>query len=558
MLLQTFRSYTGTIVTCTLAGALVVEGAPAQAQTGIYGGGASLPAVAQRNLMNCYGDNSSGNPPDLGPRPKSTTTPPGVFDCTVAPFPLNPNVELLYLSVGSGNGKRAWREHNAAQLTFGSRVPDASPTGASGDLGCFYDTNCANTTWDRGFVGQTPDAVAYPTIHYAGSDDPLVSSDLTAYDTASGPNHNFGPPIQVPIAVAAIGLAFNPAPGWNPKGKVFKGGHDSKVMLSRDTWCGIMTGAIAVWNDPEITDDNASAGAGGTTPLGTGPIGVVYRSDGSGTTSLMSNALVNQCGTTSHPVAGSTHPVPNQWLADQVPPIPNSAPFSANRDDFFIRIAAAGHLPASFVGASGNGGVRTAILATAGRIGYLTPNAFQPYDATGPKVANLQIWDNVLDIAAGTTTAFKYKEPSPVAAGPIMASLTPPSFTGTCAGSPGGCFNDPLKWAPADPLPLSAKAYPIGGFTMALLYTCYASQPVVTALTASFSDPVPGYFTWLFGSATQNSNVPNFVLGQKGLGAVPAAWEKAANKLLFTDSRTKIRKAPDSGSGAVCALGTGA
>jgi ABC-type phosphate transport system substrate-binding protein len=546
---------------CALAcGLVAISGVSGHAQTGVYGGGASLPAIAQRNLMNCYGDNSAGSAPELGTPPKSTTTPPGLFDCTVPPFPLNPNVELLYLSVGSGNGKRAWREHNPAQLTFGSRVPDASPIGASGDLGCFYDTNCSNTVWDRGFVGQTPDAVAYPSIHYAGSDDPLVASDLTTYDTTSGPNHNLGPAIQTPIAVAAIGLAFSPAASWNPKGKAFaKGTHDSKVMLSRNTWCGIMTGAITTWDNSEVTDDNASAGVGGTVPLGTGPIGVVFRSDGSGTTSLFSNALVNQCGSASHPVAGSTHPVPDNWLSDQVPPIPNSAPFAANRDDFFIRIAAAGHLPGGFVGASGGGGVKAAILATPGRIGYLTPNAFQPYDPTGPKVANLQIWDNVLDLFAGTTTLFKYKEPSPSGAAGIMAAIKPPSFSsGTCAGSPGGCFNDQLKWAPANPLPLSPKAYPIGGFTMMLLYTCYASQGIVDALGAPFTAPVPGYLTWLFGTTTQNSDVPNFVLAQKGLAALPAAWEKAVNKLILTDSRTKIRKAPDSGGSAVCPLGTGA
>ena len=413
---QLSRSWRHAAAICTFTGGVVLfAGAQADAQTGVYGGGASLPGVAQRNLMNCYGSNSTLNPPELGVPPKSTTTPPGIFDCTVAPYPVNPTIQLLYLSVGSGNGRRAWREHNPASLTFGSRVPDASPTGTSGDLGCFFDKNCTNTVWDRAFAGEAGvpgPAVAYPTIHFAGSDDPAVASDLTTYDATSGPNDNFGPPIQVPIAAATVGLAFNPAPSWNPKGKVFKGGHDSKVMLSRDTWCGIWTGAITAWDHAEITDDNSSKGVDGTTPLGTGPIGVVYRSDGSGTTSLFSNALVNQCGTALHPVAGSTHPVPDNWLSDQVPAIPNTgAPFAAGRDDFFVRIAAAGHLPAGWTAGSGNGGVKTAILAIAGRIGYLTPNAFQPYDPTSPKVANLQVWDSVLDIFAGTVPASKPKYP---------------------------------------------------------------------------------------------------------------------------------------------------
>jgi hypothetical protein len=344
---------------------------------------------------------------------------------------------------------------------------------------------------------------------------------------------------------------------------VFPGGHDSKVMLSRDTWCGIMTGAITDWSDAEITDDNSPQGVHGTIPLGSGPISVVYRSDVSGTTALFANALVNQCGSASHHVAGSTHPVPNSWLADQNPPIPNSAPpFAAVRDNFFNDVAAHGDLPASFVAASGNGGVKSTILAAAGRIGYLTPNAFQPYDTTGPKVANLQIWDNVLDLFNGTTTLFKYAPPSPKSGAAIMTTQPAPSFNAaTCAASPGGCFNDVLKWAPANPLPASATAYPIGGFTMALLYTCYASQPIVDALVAPFTAAHPGYFTWLYGTKVQNSDVPTFVLSQKGLAPVPPAWEAASKKLLLTDKRVKVRKAPDTTfpvANQVCPHGTGA
>ena len=118
-----------------------------------------------------------------------------------------------------------------------------------------------------------------------------------------------------------------------------------------------------------------------------------------------------------------------------------------------------------------------------------------------------------------------------------------------------------MKWAPANPAPTSAKAYPIGGFTMMLLYTCYASQDVVDGLAAPFGAGDPGYMAWLFGTAVQNGDVPNFVLAQKGLGSVPSAWEKAAYKLLFTESRSKIRKAPDTtfpAASQVCPVGTGA
>ena len=96
---------------------------------------------------------------------------------------------------------------------------------------------------------------------------------------------------------------------------------------------------------------------------------------------------------------------------------------------------------------------------------------------------------------------------------------------------------------------------------MALLYTCYADQPVIDALVAPFSASVPGYFSWFLGTATENSKVPDFVLAQKGISAIPAGWETAAKRLILTDLRTKIRKAPDTGFPAasrVCPLGTGA
>ena len=548
-----------------------VDTAPARAATTpLYSGGATFPELAYRDLFNCYGNNSGANLPSLGTPPSATTTP--VFDCTAAGFPFNPNVELLYSGVGSGNGKKAFDAHDAGLLVSGSRTPggpDAKPQGSSGDFGPFF----GQTSGVQSFPGAHD---PYPTFHFAGSDDPLVQSDLNKYHGVIANDDGVtvdqsvagGAPIQFPALVSAAAVAFQPPTGtFIPKGAQPKGG-SSKVQFSRKTWCGIFTGNITDWNDASITADNKGTSITGGVSK---PISVVYRSDGSGTTFIFSNAVIHQCGNASHHDAelnpDGSHPngfyVPDAWLTAQhntiskdpnIPTNPADPAFHSN-NDFFLNLdgthqAAAdvpgsALLPTNFIGKSGNGGIQAFmdLPAQAGAIGYLSQGftrAFAATDSGGnptPLAANLQSWANVVAVVGGVTTTKKYIAPTVASATAVMAKAVAPSTKAACPGPQ--CFTDPLAWGATDPLPLAGTAFPIGGFTFIDTYTCVADSNTLAALVGPTAGTA-GYFTWYYGATTVNAGIPKSVLAHDGASPVPGPWISAIKKLILTNGPTKI------------------
>jgi phosphate transport system substrate-binding protein len=484
------------------------------ATTPLYGGGATLDEKVLRNIFNIYGDSASG---ELG---IGVTAPPTT--------PYNANVEVLYLGVGSGNALKAYDAHDPSQLISGGKKPDDPPVASTSDFGPFYGAG-TGSSWVPASSGPF-----YPKLAFTSSDG-LGAADVSAVEALG-----FGPPIQVPALVTPIALAFTPIATptipWNPKGSQPAGG-SSKVQLRTNTICGIFTGAITDWSDPEITADNNKV------RLGSGAITIVYRHDSGATTFLLTNSLLNQCGTTTNPV--STHPVPDQWLADQTPAIPNTPPYNSN-NLFYINVFKAGHLPANFYnnsgfagvsgGASTNTGVQKAIDANPGAIGYLSTDFVQPVqtgnDANGnpvPAAVNVQTYHSY---AAKLTP--KYVAPTATTANLIVYTLTPPSFTGTPSPA-----QNPLNWGPTNPAPSATGAYPFGGFALLDVYSCYAAATDVTALVGTTPGSL-GLLRWFYGSAAENGGSPASILTGQGYSPIPAAWTTAVKKLLTTYAPTKI------------------
>lgn len=91
-----------------------------------------------------------------------------------------------------------------------------------------------------------------------------------------------GTAIQVPIAGLSIAMPFN-VPGVG------------SLNLSRQTYCGILSGAITNWNAPEIAGDNPEV------TLPDLPITVVYNSNSSTSTFLFTNHLNTACASTAYP-----------------------------------------------------------------------------------------------------------------------------------------------------------------------------------------------------------------------------------------------------------------
>jgi ABC-type phosphate transport system substrate-binding protein len=494
----------------TAAVALSVGFAAQASTSALYSGGGTLAEKVYRDIFNAYGSIASG---DLT---IGVNTPP-------SGSPYNSSVEVLYVGVGSGNGKKAYDAYSASLYTSGSRTPDSVPVASTRDFGPFFGTG-TGASW---VAGLTP---AFPKVSFSGSDDPLVAADITAINALG-----FGPAVQVPGLVTAIAVPFHPTATWNPKG-VNPGGGSSTVQLSTNTLCGIFTGKITNWNDANIKKDNNNY------QLGSGAITVVFRHDGSGTTFLFSNALINQCGTTSHPV--STYPVPDQWLTDNA--ITNTAPFTSN-DNFFINVFTAGHAPATFLndnggftgqtgGAKGSSGVQQAVDHYVGAIGYVSPDFVRPVatgnDAKGAPIsaaANLQTYYTYIN-----KTTPKYLAPTAGNAEVIVSTLTPPSFS----GSPAPAANA-LNWGAVNPTPTTTSAYPIGGFTFIDMYSCYSSATDLAALASQTTGKL-GLFKWYYAAAADNNSAVVNTLTKDGFGQLPSNWQGAVNTLLFNNTKTKL------------------
>lgn len=148
------------------------------------------------------------------------------------------------------------------------------------------------------------------TVDFGASDAPLTEEEKEQFRQQYGAD-----PIQVPMTGGLIVFAYN-LPGVD------------SLQLSRDAYCGIVSGEIQNWNAEAIAAENPDAN------LPDQAIDWIHRSDGSGTTFLFTNHINEAC--------------PN-WEAG-----------AAKTIDWPVG-----------VGAKGNEGVASTIQQTEGAIGYV-------------------------------------------------------------------------------------------------------------------------------------------------------------------------------------------
>ncbi|MBN3910677.1 MAG: substrate-binding domain-containing protein [Nostoc sp. NMS1] len=283
------------------------------------------------------------------------------------------------------------------------------------------------------FFNQTvPPASPGPTIlapvSFAATDDPLTGTQIEQTVTAGTGKPNSGKAIQVPVVGVGITLSYNrtgltiPAAG---------------LKFSRNSYCGILKGTITNWNDSRIRADNGNAVIAVNLP-----IKVVRRSDNSGSTFVLSTHLNTVCKT----AATSTIQAANIWdkgvgsvsTSGTVPPTP-----PANTVVW----------PATFLSATGGGGVATAISANNGAIGYV---------------------DSATRLAKSLPAALLQNKANAYV-GPTTAGIQSALSVGTI-----------VKYgtAPANRLiridnladPNTATAYPISAATYALFYDVYQNS----------------------------------------------------------------------------------
>jgi phosphate transport system substrate-binding protein len=179
------------------------------------------------------------------------------------------------------------------------------------------------------------------TVDFGASDAPLTEEEIQAFVDQYGAD-----PIQVPTVGGAVVFAYN-LPGV-----------EEDLRLSREAYCGILTGDITSWDAPAIQEANPDV------ELPSTPVTFVHRSDGSGTTFLFTSHIEAAC-----------------------PDWPSGA-------------AKTVEWPTG-VGARGNEGISAQVQQTAGAIGYVEY-----------AYAN----ENNIPMAALENQAGNYIEPSPQAA----------------------------------------------------------------------------------------------------------------------------------------------
>lgn len=190
------------------------------------------------------------------------------------------------------------------------------------------------------------------TGDFAASDAPLTVEEKQAFPTARGK------PISIPMTGGLLVIAYNLS---NFEGL-------DNIKLSRESYCGIVTGEIKQWNDPKIVADNPNIRLPNIETI------FVHRSDGSGTTFIFTNHIKNACPNWKSGVAKSV-----DW------------PWG--------------------IGAPGNEGVTAQIQQTQGAIGYIEYSYAK---------------DNKLQMATLQNKKGQFITPSPEAASQAFIGISVP------------------------------------------------------------------------------------------------------------------------------------
>jgi PBP superfamily domain len=613
---------TSVLALSAIAAIGAAQPAAAQISTGLFGGGTTLSSLALRQLFDCYAGTTVAKDGLTFSSSFTTAAPsPGLLPTTCTRF--STPVEGLYAAVGSGNGQRAYITDDPHQLFRGPefaytpvivRKPSVNPP--------FIDTGNAN-------FGTYP----YPHVDFTASDAPLASavSSLTTVSFGSfTPSTNWqttfailaktstvasfntaavGNPIQLPAFEVPVAIAVDTAnpnsttATWNIQSALSPNNQaGGALQLSAAQMCAIFSATVIDWHDSttlipnldlngvqhlqHFSDDNTN---GTNTPVPYTSahlaIKVVFRSDDSGTSFVLTNYLANLCplldpsgtfhykaiftgvGITKGGTVTTTPNLPSTTFFNLVENIravraetdtdDHHDPYDVNDDDdrpepHWIS-AESSNQEAGKIGAD---------AFHAGRIGYLTADFTQPYAKTVSEEILGTVYTSPAPLSAsiqnesqrllgvyhpGMTdingTRENFVAPTPAGAQSAWLGLAVPNlFTATYndwniysqiypAGTVlGGVTYDGLS---VIGVPLHANAdYPITGASSINVYSCYADPNRVTTLT--------NWLAWLFGGAdpglpaynpsTSNRTNPGFdpdvaaIIRNNGFHELEPAW----------------------------------
>lgn len=523
-----------TLKSCMLAGVALgciglTSGAQAQQ---VFGAGSTFAAPTYRLLMDCWGLPADGVGADHTIDTGIVVQPVSSLCGNSAGDQSGLTAQILFAPVGSGAGKQGLANHDGSTSTStGIKTPGAS------------NTVPFTSTFSQNY--------GYPALQFAGSDDPWLASDQAKYVAAGGPA-KFGKVLQFPAFAGAAAIAFNGKDGagaaLNITGATPTGG-SSGLNLSRQALCGIFSGHITQWNNSILTALNGGA------VLGTGTITVVHRSDGSGTSFITTNGLVNQClgvtgpnNETDATLVSYAFPWTDRQVGTSVcntGTVPGALTIQGTalanwpdltNDQCGIAIKNGGG--GTFTQAAGNSGVVAKITSTNGAIGYSTTDYTQPAVATGPKTANVQ---NQYSITNSLTTFIPPTTASVTAAMDTDIPFFPPIV------SEANDITNALNWSVqmVNPNPVSVGAYPLSGFTFFDFYQCFKTTNTTGLADSNNLNTIFSYLTFHYTDSHAAA-----IISAQGFAPISpnslSNWYNAAVTLL------------SSGSSAMNSAGTGA
>lgn len=291
------------------------------------------------------------------------------------------------------------------------------------------------------------------TVHFANSDAALLAAQITSYKAGLGATN--GPLIQIPYIVTPITVPLVNGPAvTSTTTPQTTPGQAHSVALNDDDLCGIFSGRITDWagtganhTNPVINPQTGSAYTTTSTP-----IKVVYRSDGSGTTELLTRHLAAVC-TTANTAAGVTF----------VDSLTFTASFPAG-------------VPTNFTPASGSGGVRTQLVsyqsAGTAAVAYLSPDYTNTFLAPKSTVVTSASAFQLPVASLVNATNGVYYAPTYANATTALSTATVPSGQARAANQ--------ANWVPNVGNP--GSGYPVSGTSQIILSQCYADASVKTAV----------------------------------------------------------------------------
>jgi ABC-type phosphate transport system substrate-binding protein len=579
--------------------------AQSSAPNGVFLGGSTLASQLFRQIFDCYtGANIAKSGTTDGftftssfPATYTAAPQPGALPttCTAATITtvggFVTTVEGLYAGVGSGNGFRGYIAHNADQWYGGTVAPGGSNTTINTPVPAaappYIDTS--NTGTNSSTFGAYP----YPNVDVGLSDAPLpstlagITTTSVTFSPANGwqtttqitlgstvttqtySTGSYGQPIQIPALEVPVAIAINTATTtagtWSINSTSGLSGAGSAIQLTAGQLCAIFSGTVTDWHStasirylanstvsttPTAAFDYANTINGSGLGHGTGatpyfsaslPITVVYRSDGSGTSFIITNYLASVCplmddGSNHYQqiFAPSSTDISNGYL-----PLPNT-----NFSNLTHNIAKAGNSTSGWLGETGSSGVADTIgnaSAGAGRIGYVSIDFTSPFSSRSnpPVSASLQNQNervNGSNVPGGATAVDGGNFIAPTADGAANAwsALAVPATTSTynawnvygqlyASGTVLNGDHVTLTVGQRSILPLTpnAAAYPLTGTTFLALYSCYndSTSPYVRG------QPLLDFLNWYVGNNAGGVDItPIRILRNNGFHELNAQW----------------------------------